>query len=569
MYILGINAYHADSSAALLKDGEVIFATEEERFERIKHWAGLPLKSIAFCLEAEGITIKDVDAICIGRDPKAKLKNKIKYTLSNRKIAMGMFKQRFSNRNDLQSIEEQITETFGHCPPVQYIEHHRAHLASAFFSSPFDEAAVVSIDGSGDFSTVMIGRAKNNKIEVIESQDFPVSIGIFYSAFTQFLGFPYYGDEYKVMGLSPYGKPVFLEEMRKVIWSGKKTILEWDKRYFDLEGGVISYENNMPMVSTLFKKDKLESIFGETKLKADAFEQRHKDIASSVQKRTEELIFEILTRAFELTGLENVCIAGGVAQNSVANGKVLEHTPFKQLYIPSAGHDAGISMGAAQYYYFNNLKNERIAPLYDANLGISFSNDEIKTILDDMNLEAKFMEDDELFGFLADKISTSAVVGFFDGRAEFGPRALGSRSILADPRNEKAQQLLNEKIKKRESFRPFAPSILEEFGSIYFENYQFTPFMERVLPIKEEMRASIPAVTHVDGSGRLQSVSKELRPRYHALITKFYEKTGVPILINTSFNENEPVVNHPKEALDCFFRTNLDILVLQNYVLIK
>ncbi len=569
MYILGINAYHADSSAALLRNGEVIFATEEERFERIKHWAGLPLKSIAFCLEAEGISIKDVAAICIGRDPKAKLKNKIRYTLSNRKIAMAMFKQRFSNRNDLQSIEGQITETFGYCPPVQYIEHHRAHLASAFFSSPFDEAAVVSIDGSGDFSTVMIGRAKNNTIEVLESQDFPVSIGIFYSAFTQFLGFPYYGDEYKVMGLSPYGQPVFLEEMRKVIWSGKKTILEWDKSYFDLEGGVISYENNMPIVSTLFKKEKIESIFGKKKSKTDEFEQRHKDIASSVQKRTEELIFEILIRAFELTGLDKVCIAGGVAQNSVANGKVLEHTPFKQLYIPSAGHDAGISMGAAQYYYFNDLKNERIEPLYNANLGISFTNDQIKGILDELNLEATYMEDEQLFEYLATQISTSAVVGFFDGRAEFGPRALGSRSILADPRNEKAQQLLNEKIKKRESFRPFAPSVLEEFGSTYFENYQFTPFMERVLPIKQEMRSKIPAVTHVDGSGRLQSVSKELRPRYHALITKFYEKTGVPILINTSFNENEPVVNHPKEALDCFFRTNLDVLVLQNYVLIK
>ncbi|MGV8815422.1 MAG: carbamoyltransferase [Gelidibacter sp.] len=569
MYILGINAYHADSSAALLKNGEVIYATEEERFERIKHWAGLPLKSIAFCLEAEGISIHDVKAICIGRDPKAKLKNKIKYTLSNRKIALGMFKQRFSNRNDLQSIEELIKESFGYCPPIKYIEHHRAHLASAFFSSPFDEATVVSIDGSGDFSTVMIGKAKNNTIEVIESQDFPVSIGIFYSAFTQFLGFPYYGDEYKVMGLSPYGQPTFLEEMRKVIWSGKKTILEWDKSYFDLEGGVISYDNNMPVVSTLFKQEKLEPIFGKRKSKTDTFEQRHKDIASSVQKRTEELIFEILTRAFELTGLENVCIAGGVAQNSVANGKVLENTPFKHLYIPSAGHDAGISMGAAQYYYFNDLKNDRIAPLYNANLGISFTNDQVKTILDEMNLEAEFMEDDELFSFLADKISSSAVVGFFDGRAEFGPRALGSRSILADPRNEKAQQLLNEKIKKRESFRPFAPSILEEFGSTYFDNYQFTPFMERVLPIKEEMRSTIPAVTHVDGSGRLQSVSKELRPRYHALITKFYEKTGVPILINTSFNENEPVVNHPKEALDCFFRTNLDVLVLQNYVLVK
>ncbi|NIK91351.1 carbamoyltransferase [Mangrovimonas sp. CR14] len=569
MYILGINAFHADSSAALLKDGEVIYATEEERFERIKHWAGLPLKSIEFCLESEGITLEDVSAICIGRDPKAKLKNKIKYGLTNKNVAFGLFKQRFSNRNDLKSIKDVIKDFFGYCPEIKFIEHHRAHLASAFFSSPFEEAAVVSIDGSGDFSTVMIGKAKGSEIEVIESQDFPISIGIFYSAFTQFLGFPYYGDEYKVMGLSPYGNPTYLEAMRQLIWTGDKNILEWDDLYFNLSGGVISYEKNMPLVSPLFNREKFEVVFGAKKNKGDEFTQRHKDIACSLQRRTEELIFEILNRAYRLTGLENVCIAGGVAQNSVANGKILGNTPFENLYVPSAGHDAGISMGAAQYYFFNDLNNKRISPLFNANLGISFTNDQIKSILDDMGIEAQFIEDAELFEVLATAISESAVVGFFDGRAEFGPRALGSRSILADPRNARAQQLLNEKIKKRESFRPFAPSILEEYGEEYFENYQFTPFMERVLPIKEAKRKFIPAVTHVDGTGRLQSVRKELRPRYHALISKFHEKTGIPILINTSFNENEPVVNHPKEALDCFFRTNLDILVLGNYLMKK
>jgi carbamoyltransferase len=569
MYIIGINAFHADSSAALLKDGEVIYATEEERFERIKHWAGLPLKSIDFCLNAEGISIHDIDSICIGRDPKAKLINKIKYLLKRPSSALGMFKQRFSNRNDLTSLEDQIKNHFGYCPIIKYIEHHRAHLASTFFSSPFDEAAIVSIDGSGDFSTIMIGKGIRNQIEVLESQDFPVSIGLFYTSITQFLGFPYYGDEYKVMGLSPYGTPSYLDEIRKIIWLGKKDILIWDESFFDLEGGVISYENQMPQVSQLFNQEKFEQVFGKKRRKDEPIEQRHKDIAASLQRHTEELIFGIVERAFRLTGCKKLTIAGGVSQNSVANGKLLQNTSFIELYIPSAGHDAGIAMGASQYHYFNNLQKSRIPPLHNANLGISFTNDQIETILNKMNLEFTFLEDEKLFPLVAKKISESHVVGFFDGSAEFGPRALGSRSILADPRNPQAQALLNEKIKKRESFRPFAPSILEEFGPEYFHDYQFTPFMERVLSIKEEKRPLIPAVTHVDGSGRLQSVKKELRPRYHRLISEFYKLTGVPILINTSFNENEPVVNIPEEAIDCYIRTDLDILVLGNYILSK
>jgi carbamoyltransferase len=569
VYTIGINAYHADSSAALLKNGSVLYATEEERFERIKHWAGLPLKSIEFCLKAEGITIQDVSAICIGRDPKAKIKNKIGYMLKRPKSAFGMLNQRFKNRGDLGNIELEIQKHFGYCPPIVNVEHHRAHLASAFFSSPFDEAAVISIDGSGDFSTVMIGRGNGNKIDILASQDFPVSVGLVYSAFTQFLGFPYYGDEYKVMGLSPYGEPKYLEEMRNILWMGKKNILEWNESYFDLEGGVISYQNSVPVVSQLFNEKKFEKVFGKKRAKNESIDKRHKDIASSLQKLTEEIIFGIVEKAYELTGCSKIAIAGGVAQNSVANGKILQHTSFTELYIPSAGHDAGIAMGAAQYYFFHELKNERIEPLYNANLGISFTNEQIKDILDQMLLEYEFIEDDELFPCIAQMIADSKVLGFFDGAAEFGPRALGSRSIIADPRNPEAQALLNEKIKKRESFRPFAPSIMEEHGEEYFEHYQFTPFMERVLPIKPEKRDSIPAVTHVDGSGRLQSVSKDLRPRYHQLINSFYAITGIPILINTSFNENEPVVNLPQEAIDCYLRTNMDALVLGNYLLRK
>lgn len=569
MYTLGINAYHADSSAALLKDGEVVYATEEERIERIKHWAGLPLKSMEFCLKEEGISIKDVKAICIGRDPKAKTKNKMRYIIKRPNSALRMFVQRFKNRGDLNNIEKQIKSHFGHCPEIINVEHHRAHLASAFFSSPFKEAAIISIDGSGDFSTVMIGKGVDSKIEVLESQDFPVSVGILYSAFTQFLGFPYYGDEYKVMGLSPYGEPKYLEAIRQIVWPGKKNILEWDESYFDLSGGILSYESNRPIVSQLFKEKKFKEAFGKKRSKADSINQNHKDIAASLQRRTEEIIYAIAERAYQLTNCKNVTIAGGVAQNSVANGKLLQNTSFKELYIPSAGHDAGIAMGAAQYHFFHKLNMKRIEPLYNANLGISFNNEEIKGTLDEMQLTYEYKEDVDLFPFVANMVANSKVIGFFDGAAEFGPRALGSRSIIADPRNPKAQALLNDKIKKRESFRPFAPSILEEYGHEYFKDYQFTPFMERVLPIREEKRAEIPAVTHVDGSGRLQSVRKELRPRYHSLIEAFHKITGVPILINTSFNENEPVVNLPEEAIDCFQRTKMDALVLGNYILKK
>jgi carbamoyltransferase len=569
MKILGINSFHADSSCALLIDGIIVSATEEERFTRIKHWAGVPIKSIEYCLNDSNLKIEDIDYIVVGRDFNAKLFKKIKFAIKNYSSSAQMIKHRVLSRKGNVNLKEKITKSFGSCPKIVHAEHHRCHLASAFFSSPYNESTVVSIDGSGDFSTIMIAKGSGSNIEVIESQDFPVSIGILYAAFTQYLGFPYYGDEYKVMGLSPYGKPKYIEELRKIIWSGEKNILEWDSSFFKLDKPVHKYETHQPEVAELFNVEKFESVFGKKRNIGDTLDNRHKDIASSLQRRVEELVFEILIRAHKKTGLKNLCIAGGVAQNSVANGKILQNTPFENLYIPSAGHDAGISMGAAQYYYFNDLQNKRVEPLYDANLGISFTNIQIKQILDDKELKYSFKEDKELFPFVAKAISNSGVIGFFDGKAEFGPRALGSRSILADPRNEKAQQLLNEKIKKRESFRPFAPSILEEYGNEFFENYQFTPFMERVLPIKKEKQKLIPAVTHVDGSGRLQSVSKLLRPRYHQLIFEFFKLTKIPILINTSFNENEPVVNIPEEAIDCYLRTDMDMLVLGNYVLEK
>ncbi len=572
MIVLGINAYHADASAAIFKDGKMIAATEEERFRRIKHWAGFPSLAVAFCLREAGITLAEVSYIAIGRDPKAKFLKKIFFFAKNAVTSFNFIKDRFQNLQNVASIEVELSKISGLSEAsikskIHQVEHHRSHLASAFFASPFDESAILSIDGSGDFSTTMFAIGKGSKIEVIDSIDFPHSIGVFYTAFTQLLGFPHYGDEYKVMGLAPYGTPKYVEKLRDVVLWKKGGLFELNVDYFrSANQGYVEYENNIPIVHSLFGKKMIE-VFGPVRKKEEALTQYHKDIAASVQKFTEETIFHILKGLHERTGLTNVCIAGGVAQNSVANGKITRNTPFKNVYIPSAGHDAGISMGAAQYVYHHTLRQSRIEPIYSAYTGAKFSNDEIEAILKAANISYRKYSDDDLYEKVANKLIDAGVVGWFNGRAEFGPRALGARSILADPRRNDAKELLNTKIKRRESFRPFAPSILKEYVSEYFEVDDIVPFMEKVFPIRKEKQALIPAVTHADGSGRLQSVDAAISPAYHKLISVFHKKSGVPILLNTSFNENEPIVNTPQEALDCFLRTSMDMLVLENIII--
>lgn len=572
MIILGINAYHADSSVAIFKDGIMIAATEEERFRRIKHWAGFPSMAIEFCLKEVGVTLKEVDHIAIGRDPKAKFLKKLFFFAQHPVHSIKFVAERWSNQKQVTSIEKELAQLSGLDETeiknkIHQVEHHRSHLASAFFASPFEEAALLSIDGSGDFSTTMLGIGKGNKIEVIDSVDFPHSMGIFYTAFTQLLGFPYYGDEYKVMGLAPYGEPKYVDKLRDVVLWKENGLFQLNFAYFrSATQGFIKYENNLPIVPPLFGK-KMVEVFGAERKKDEPLSQYHKDVAASVQRFTEETIFHILKGLHKRTGLDKVCIAGGVAQNSVANGKLTRNTPFKEVYIPSAGHDAGISMGAAQYVYHQVLNKPKVAPIYSAYTGAKFSNDEIETLLKEKNINYKKYDDETLYNVVADRLINAGVVGWFNGRAEFGPRALGARSILADPRRNDAKDLLNAKIKRRESFRPFAPSILKEFVEEYFEVNDIVPFMEKVFPIKKEKQHLIPAVTHVDGTGRLQSVDSKTSPAYHSLIKNFYNKTGVPILLNTSFNENEPIVNSPLEALDCFLRTSMDMLVLENIVI--
>jgi carbamoyltransferase len=574
MTILGINAYHADASASLLIDGKLIVAIEEERFTRTKHWAGFPVRSIIFCLKEANISLSDIDYIAIGRDPKAKLFKKLLFLLSSPIHAFRYALTRLHNAKQVSSIEEILMQVDTSCSldvlkkKIVQVEHHRAHLASAFYPSPFHEAAVLSIDGAGDFSTTMLGIAKGTSLEVLENIDFPHSLGVFYTAMTQLLGFPYYGDEYKIMGLAPYGNPIYVDALRDVIQIIPDGLFKLNLNYFQSphKGYVYYSEDNLPLVHSLFN-EKMEMRFGMLRKKDEPLTQHHKDLAASVQRITEEVIFHVLNYLHKTTGLNKVCIAGGVAQNSVANGKITRNTPFKDVYIPSAGHDAGISMGAAYWVHHHQAAQQRSAAVFNACTGSQFSNEEIITVCKELNLEYKQIDEATLFDYVASRLAEGKVVGWFNGRAEFGPRALGGRSILADPRRVDAKELLNSKIKRRESFRPFAPSILKEQVKAWFEIDEPVPFMEKVFPIKKDKQALIPAVTHADGSGRLQTVDKEVSNRYYKLIDAFYLQTEVPILLNTSFNENEPIVNAPIEAIRCFLRTDMDLLVMQNIVL--
>ena len=569
MIILGINAYHADASAAIFVDGKLIAATEEERFTRVKHWAGFPSMAVLFCLKEAGINIEQVDYFAIGRDPKAKFFKKILYVLANPGGSAATIKDRFSNSRKVAGIDEELSALSGMAAhlfknKIVNVEHHRSHLASAFFASPFEKAACLSIDGSGDFTTTMTAVGKTNSIEVLQSLDFPHSLGIFYTAFTQLLGFPHYGDEYKVMGMAPYGEPLFVDKLHDVVTLSTDELFKLHLQYFRKgTQGIITYnENHVPMVAPLFSELMIEK-FGNPRKNKEELNAYHKNLAASVQRFTEEVIFHVLNHLHMQTGLTDVCIAGGVAQNSVANGKITRNTPFKNVYIPSAGHDAGISMGAALFVQ-HQQKNMQRSPIFSAYTGSKWTNEEIITIKKKENISFRQLPDEELYEAVVNRLINGGVVGWMNGRAEFGPRALGARSIIADPRRKDAKEILNTKIKRRESFRPFAPSILKEFVHEYFEIDEPVPFMEKVFPIKIEKQENIPAVTHVDGSGRLQTVDKDISPRYYQLIDTFRKKTGVPILLNTSFNENEPIVNSPAEALACFLRTNMDMLVMEN-----
>ncbi len=574
MYILGLNAFHGDSSACILKDGEVVVALEEERIRRIKHWAGFPIEAIRYCLQDAGITIKDIDHITVSRDPSANVLKKIKHTLKN-SVSVSTLLDRYTNSKKVKSVKALLADAFGVSESeikatVHNIEHHRSHLGSAFFASPFEKAALLSIDGFGDFTSTMTAIGEGNEIKVLDAVLFPHSAGIFYTSFTQYLGFPKYGDEYKIMGLAPYGNPQYVDKLKDVLQFTDDGLFQLNLKYFKhhKDGVKMSWEGGEPDIENIYSAYMVEQ-FGPARKKEDELTQYHKDLAASVQRITEDLIMHILNHLHKKCGTDNLCVAGGVAQNSVANGKMLKNTPFKNIYIPPAGHDAGTSIGSALFLYNQVLKQKRVQPTYSGALGSHFSEQEIENYLSSQGVKFQPYSDEEVYDKVTDCIINGGVVGWFQGRAEFGPRALGHRSILADPRRADAKEILNLKIKRRESFRPFAPSILKEFVADYFEIADNVPFMEKVYVIKEAQRKHIPAVTHVDGTGRLQTVDAVYEPRYHALISAFNKKTGIPVLLNTSFNENEPIVNSPANALDCFLRTKMDMLVIENYIVTR
>ncbi len=642
MIVLGLNAYHADSAACLIVDGKLVAAAEEERFRRIKHWAGLPTKAIDYCLSEARLSMRDVDHIAINRKPGVNNLRRLAFVATHWP-SPGLMIEKIKNIRSAVSVKETLQEEYKMelKAELHQVEHHLAHLASAFLVSGFSEAACISIDGFGDFASTALGFGTGDDIQIDERIYFPHSLGIFYSALTQFLGFPHYGDEYKVMGLAPYGDPHFMDPLREVVKIQTDGTFRLNLKYFRHHSDNVSYtwENCTPAVGLLYRSSLID-LLGPPRQPNEPLE--HKDLARSVQVTYEKAFLALLHALHKKHPCDNLALSGGCAMNSVANGKVYRRAPFKKMYLPAAAGDAGGAIGAA-VVVLNQLKNGApdatagstpgaenavpdpatsgaplaeiesveegptemskpeedggivgdsvesqleprhppyvipfipLRPLRTAYLGPEASEQEIHALLDWKKKEIEMagcvstilIIEDELIDRTAKAIGDGKVVGWFQGRMEWGPRALGNRSILGDPRRADMKEILNLKIKRRESFRPFAPSILREDVFDWFEQEDDVPFMMEVFQIRAQKRSFIPAVTHVDGSGRLHTVEKDINPRYHRLISCFKELTGIPIVLNTSFNENEPVVCYPEEALDCFLRTKMDLLVLGNFV---
>lgn len=585
MIVLGLNAYHGDSAAALVKDGKLISAAEEERFRRIKHWSGLPTEAMKWCLADAGLQLGDVDHIAINRNPKVNNLRRALYVLRKRP-SLGLILKRLGNIRRAGSFEDAVRTAFPGDKlraEVHRVEHHLAHLASAFLVSDFDEAVCLSVDGFGDFASSAWGMGKGNDIQIDGRIYFPHSLGIFYTVITQFIGFPYFGDEYKVMGLAPYGEPKYLKEMRELVQVQSDGTFRLNLKYFrhHTEDVHYTWDNCCPEVGTLYKQAPMESLFGPQREKGAALEQKHRDIARSAQAMYEEAFFAMLQTLHSRYRCDNLALSGGCAMNSVANGKVYLNSPFKRMYLPASAGDAGGAIGAAFLVALQStagtpVRSSRFV-MDHAYVGPQASDAEIKTLLDSRqaDIEAEHctvrrLDDEaELCRLTATAITEGKVIGWFQGRMEWGPRALGNRSILGDPRRADMKDILNLKIKRRESFRPFAPSILREHVSEWFEQDDDVPFMMEVFQVRADKRAQIPATTHVDGSGRLQTVHQDTNPRYHRLIENYRQLTGVPMVLNTSFNENEPVVCTPQQALDCFLRTKMDVLVLNDWMIVR
>jgi carbamoyltransferase len=579
--IIGLNAYHGDVSAVLVRDGRLVAAVEEERFKRIKHVAGFPTLAIEECLRIGGLTPRDVDLFAVSRDARAHLWRKALYLLRRR--PRRTIADRARNAVRIGALGRTIAERLGldesHVQArTRFVEHHPAHLASAAFVSPFDSAAVCAIDGFGDFVSTSWGRVEGPSLHVDGRVFFPHSLGLLYLGVTQFLGFPKYGDEFKVMGLAPYGEPRYVDQLRQLVHLETGGSFALDLSYFShwSDGVQMTWDEGEPAIGRVFTT-KLESLLGPARETSEPLDARHEAIAASLQVVFEDAAMHVLRHVHATTKSTRLCFAGGCAMNSVANGKIRERTDFREVFIQPAAGDNGTALGAAFQAWHAETGRPRDFVMRHGYWGTSFPERDICAALDARAADIAaqgcsrraWANDADLDAWTATHIANGRVVGWYQGAMEWGARALGNRSILADPRRADMREIINTRIKFRERFRPFAPSILEDAVDEYFVGATTDPFMLQVYPIRPEKRSVVPAVTHVDGSGRLQTVSAQTNERYWNLIRAFRAVTGVPMLLNTSFNENEPIVLRPEEALDCFLRTHMDVLVMGRQALTR
>jgi len=574
MLILGLNMFHADASAAIVQDGEVVFAIAEERLNRRKHFGGFPRLAVQACLDAVGAKISDIDHIAVGQDSDANLAKKVRYALANPAKILNFIRLR-QRKHAMRDVRSLLAQALEIDPPhlrfqEHHVEHHIAHIASAYYCSPWEKAAGFSYDGSGDFVSTMMARCEGNDIEVLERVFLPHSLGSLYTMICEFIGYNKYGDEGKVMGLAPYGKDTFCHEIGKIV-TPKKGGFHLDLTYFKPLGsnqGMQVLPDGTVRLARHFS-ERMEDLFGEPRRAQAEITQRDMDLAFALQHRFEEIAFHLLNELHQRVPLDNLAVAGGCALNSVVNGKLFDRTPFRQTYIQAAAGDEGLAVGAALHTYHAVLKQPRRRQLNNAYLGPEFSEPRIESSLRKAGLDYRKLEPSLLLEAVADQIAAGNVIGWFQGRMEWGPRALGNRSIVAHPGLPNMKDVLNARIKHREWFRPFAPSILAEYQHEYFEHDHPSPFMLHVYKIRPEKRKLLCAVNHVDDTGRLQTVTRDENPLYYDLISVFHRRTGIPVILNTSFNENEPIVCTPEEAIDCFQRTRMDVLAIGPFLAVK
>jgi carbamoyltransferase len=572
--ILGINTFHAGSSACLVIDGVPVFAVAEERLNRVKYYGGFPVLAIKACLAFAGLQVSDIDHVAVGRDPRANFPQKALFALTNLGNIANLMTLRKKSRRFLSvknllatslEVREQLLKF-----RVHNVEHHLAHAASAYFISDWEEAAAFTLDGSGDFATAILARCSGDRIETLKKIYVPHSAGSLYTMISEFIGYPEYGDEGKVMGLAPYGSDRYASTFDDMV-SIADGSFRLNSGYFAPFGSNPGISLNEDGTIALHRhySDEMVKVFGPPRQKHSEVEQRDMDLAFGVQRRFEDIYMAMLNALHRACPSERLALAGGCALNSVANGKLFDHTPFRATCIQPAAGDDGLAMGAALYVSNCVLKEGRRWAMVDAYLGDAFTPEAIKLALDAKGVVYDELPQDGLLRTTVDQIVEGKVIGWFQGRMEWGPRALGNRSILVHPGFPDMKDILNARIKRREWFRPFAPSVLAERQADIFEKTHPSPFMLHVYKIKPEWRERLSAVNHVDDTGRLQTVSQHENPLYWKLIKEFDSQTGIPVLLNTSFNENEPIVHSPAEAIDCFLRTRMDVLVIGPFFCLK